>query len=602
MDSLEPERTVEYWCELSEAAEKSGDHLGVTDSALLGLEQFPHAQELQYRAVLSLSRAGAQRRAMQMWQKFGLHANLEGGPNSENVAALGARLWREMALAADAKHRPAKLKEAAAQYETIYRCTQGTFPGINAAVLFELSGDHRRASEIAERVAEQCQGAIASNNEAAYQLAADRATANLLLNNLSAAEAAIRQAAGLAEKASSIASTRKQLLEICKYKGVDTSILSPLKNKSVIHYTGHIISVPGTRGRFPADAERNVANRIRETLAGRDIGYAYGSLACGADIMIVEALLERATAEINVVLPYEPASFRRESIGLGGPAWLQRFDQCRKRVTVIQATEDEYAADAHVFAYASKLAMGLAVLRAQRLSSDVVQLAVWDGRETEESAGTWIDIREWNARGLETIVIDSDGNLRAPSTPRSETPSLPTRKVRAIMFGDFVGFSKLKDRQMLTFFEHVMGCVARTLSRFDSHVVTRNTWGDGIYAVFDDLTAAARCALEVHSDLARVDLAALALPTNLGLRLGLDLGAVFEITDPILKAVGFTGSHVSRTARIEPNTPPGEVYVTETFAALLVLSRAADFTCEYVGLLNAAKGYGALRTYLLRSI
>ena len=42
--------------------------------------------------------------------------------------------------------------------------------------------------------------------------------------------------------------------------------------------------------------------------------------------------------------------------------------------------------------------------------------------------------------------------------------------------------------------------------------------------------------------------------------------------------------------------------MTETFAALLTLSCPADFTCEYVGLINASKGYGSLRTYLLRSI
>ena len=36
------------------------------------------------------------------------------------------------------------------------------------------------------------------------------------------------------------------------------------------------------------------------------------------------------------------------------------------------------------------------------------------------------------------------------------------------------------------------------------------------------------------------------------------------------------GSHVSRTARIEPVTPPGEVYVTEAFAAALELQGRDD--------------------------
>jgi hypothetical protein len=47
-----------------------------------------------------------------------------------------------------------------------------------------------------------------------------------------------------------------------------------------------------------------------------------------------------------------------------------------------------------------------------------------------------------------------------------------------------------------------------------------------------------------------------------GLRLGLDAGAVFEVRDPILKSAAFTGTHINRTARLEPNTPPRKVYVT----------------------------------------
>jgi class 3 adenylate cyclase len=118
--------------------------------------------------------------------------------------------------------------------------------------------------------------------------------------------------------------------------------------------------------------------------------------------------------------------------------------------------------------------------------------------------------------------------------------------------------------------------------------------------VFADLGAAARCALELQSELATLDLHALDLPASLGLRLGLDAGPVFEIEDPILKSAGFTGSHVTRTARLEPSTPPGEVYVTEAFAALVTLLDRSDFACEYVGMMKTPKNYGRLRTYLLR--
>jgi class 3 adenylate cyclase len=80
----------------------------------------------------------------------------------------------------------------------------------------------------------------------------------------------------------------------------------------------------------------------------------------------------------------------------------------------------------------------------------------------------------------------------------------------------------------------------------------------------------------------------------------LDVGTVFEVYDPVLRTLSFTGSHINRTARLEPSTPPGEVYVTEPFAALFTLLQNRHMACEYVGMMQAAKNFGRLRTYLLR--
>jgi adenylate cyclase len=153
---------------------------------------------------------------------------------------------------------------------------------------------------------------------------------------------------------------------------------------------------------------------------------------------------------------------------------------------------------------------------------------------------------------------------------------------------------------MLTFYGHVMPVLAKVLDNHGGAIATRNTWGDGLFVVFSALDAAARCALEIQSALAKLDFQSVGLPTTLGLRLGLDAGAVFEVQDPILKSLSFTGSHISRTARLEPSTPPGEVYVTEPFAALFTLLQDKELICEYVGFMQAAKNYGRLRTYLLR--
>lgn len=62
----------------------------------------------------------------------------------------------------------------------------------------------------------------------------------------------------------------------------------------------------------------------------------------------------------------------------------------------------------------------------------------------------------------------------------------------------------------------------------------------------------------------------------------------------------FYGVHVTRTARIEPRTPEGDVYVTDAFASLLVLEADRSLSCQYVGHIPTAKDYGTFPMYVLK--
>jgi class 3 adenylate cyclase len=99
-----------------------------------------------------------------------------------------------------------------------------------------------------------------------------------------------------------------------------------------------------------------------------------------------------------------------------------------------------------------------------------------------------------------TIDCSHIADLSGTKQQRQTFRLLPPRKVHAIMFGDFHGFSRLNDRQMLTFYDHVMDRVASILDKYASDIVARNTWGDGLFLVFSDLDSAARCALELQSE------------------------------------------------------------------------------------------------------
>ena len=145
-----------------------------------------------------------------------------------------------------------------------------------------------------------------------------------------------------------------------------------------------------------------------------------------------------------------------------------------------------------------------------------------------------------------------------------------------------------------------MGPLAETLDRFATRVLHRNRWGDGLYVVFDDVSAAAGCALDLQITMASIDLEALGLPSTLQMRVGAHAAPVFEAPDPIAGVQGYFGAHVTTAARIEPGTPEGDVYVTEPFAALCALEAPRGIECQYVGQLATAKDHGRLPLYLLR--
>ena len=69
--------------------------------------------------------------------------------------------------------------------------------------------------------------------------------------------------------------------------------------------------------------------------------------------------------------------------------------------------------------------------------------------------------------------------------------------------------------------------------------------------------------------------------------------------DPVTGRMTFYGTEVSRTARIEPVTPCGSVYVTEPFAAVLEMDAEGEFVCNYVGKIALPKNYGVFPLYRL---
>lgn len=577
--------------------ESSGDYLQAYDLAIQSLAAHPGDMLCQYLAVRALARSGATRQALDLYARFDL-----GRHDDADCLSLRARLEKDVALASGGMERVLRLRKAAAMYEEVHRRLGGYYPAINAATLYLLAGDETRATGYARETLAWCARSAEKGELDDYYRTASLAEAHLVLGDAIEAMQALHKLASISrEDLAARATTRRQLRLILDARRQNDSILDPLTPPEVVHYTGHMIAAPGAAAGLAAEAEPALAKALAAAIEKTRIGVAFGSLACGADILFAEACLRRGI-ELNVVLPFNAEEFVRTSVRCGGEGWVARFDAALGRAaTVTFATDGDYLGDDSLFAYCSELAMGKALLRARYIDAPAAQIAAWDGKPATAAAGAAVDVARWRASGHDSRIVpverrSASGKAPSPDADESRRP----RELRALMFGDTVGFSKLPERLLRRYRKAFLGTIADTARSFGGSVLSANSWGDAIYLVVDDAVHAARCAIEMQRRLRAVDYSALGFAQPLQLRLSAHYGPVFPGIDEITGVPTYFGKEVTFAARMEPVTPPGEVYATEEMACQLALRREATVTAEYIGRVALAKQYGAAPMYLLR--
>jgi class 3 adenylate cyclase len=252
------------------------------------------------------------------------------------------------------------------------------------------------------------------------------------------------------------------------------------------------------------------------------------------------------------------------------------------------------------YGYSSRMAMGLAVLRAEHLAAEPIQLAIWDGVPPEGPAGTGADVLAWQEAGGRTRTVDPGGVRRRLERPPPRIVTTAERALAAILFTDFEGFSKLGETVLPVFWDGVMRLIADVLDAHGEAVVSRNSWGDALYGVISSAPEAAEISLQIQDALDDFDYSRLGLEGKGGrMRIGAHYGPAYRAIDHITGRLSFYGNEVSKAARIEPVTPTGAVFVTEPFAAILALEAPDRFDCRYVGRIQLAKGYGSYPMYRL---
>ncbi len=565
------------------------------DLQAVDLESGSHDPELVWATALALARCGATERAVVLVSQTNLLglAKTVGADLASDIGSLWARLAKDEALwTGDKNERAALAVESAARYELMVEEYRSDYAAVNAATLRLLAGDDVGAGAMAKTALDLASAKPESRDQVQnYWRLVTEAEAQLVLGSTEQASVVLHRAAETNPDWSMLATTLRQLRLVCQIKGIDAEVLSSLRPPTVIHYSGHM---------FKTGPEERLVAEIDRVLIRRSVGAAYGSLACGSDLLIAERALAFG-AELHITLPCDPDKFLERSVLPGGTLWVERWKSVLAAATSWEAESTAPFADEAMFEFCDRVAMGNALIRARQLESEVFQLALWDGQSTDGIAGTAAAVQRWQAIGERTTVIDLARSEIEAVEESEQTPDLAQdrqRAVRGILFVDVKGFSGLSEVQLPGFFEHVMKAVAEQLEPYGSDLLYRNTWGDGVYLVFAKPVQAARCALEIQDRLETMSQEK--GWEGLTARIGGHAGPVFEGFDYICDEPAFYGTHVTRAARIEPRTPPGEVYVTADFAALTASSRSGDFRMEYVGHVPTAKDYGTFRMYLLR--
>jgi adenylate cyclase len=243
-------------------------------------------------------------------------------------------------------------------------------------------------------------------------------------------------------------------------------------------------------------------------------------------------------------------------------------------------------------------------------------LCVIDDASTGDIGGTRASYERWREQVGTSSVIDlralrerAPAIVNAPTAipdPASESllPAMladerPHRTLKTLLFADFAGYSRLHDAYAPLFQTRFLDIVAHEIEASPGKPLDSKTWGDGLYIVFETPADGAEFALRLQASMQAVDWEAAGLSATSQIRIALHAGPVFCSFDPIMGRDGYFGSSVTRTARIEPVTPPGAVYVSEAFAAILTASGQRTYALEYVGRLALAKSYGESRIYRL---
>lgn len=569
--------TAEVFAARASEAQRAGNYLLCYDLVDQAQQLGVQTRSLQYLSLLALANAGSTEFAWRRYRELGLREE----EIDEDWLALQGRLLKDLALNGGGRE---EFQASAQAYLNAFRQTGGYFTAINAATMFLLAGDAEVSRSMAREVLALAGGTPPADDTDHYYLLASEAEAALLLGDpghckkcLCAADALVRG------NVSARSRTRQQLRLICRHLRIEDEFSALLRLPALFYIDRAAAEIPLAYG---ADRTAPAAGGL--DAARCDSARVYAALLQPADLCATEYFMARG-ARLTLVLPTARKPLIERWQRNFGPGWAMRLARCLEQAGEVIATQgfleqEQDWAGSHVAA----MAQGLAQLAAQRLGNPCrrVELA-----PAANPPGYWLRVDE-----------QRQGPAQLPASCPAPRPGEVQRRFVGLIFADIAGFRRLHDEEMPRFWSRVMGGLAQIINRHGDKVLFRHTWGDAINVVTDDAATAASIALAIQACIDDVRRHESGMLREIELRLAVHFAPAFAGHDPVENGPNYYGSQLSFTARIEPVTPPGMIFVTEAFAARLALEAPERFAAEYAGEVELAKRFGKYRLFSLHSI
>jgi CRP-like cAMP-binding protein len=489
-----------------------------------------------------------------------------------DLAAMQARLLKDQAFAGDML----KMREAMEAYEAIWRRTRSSYAGVNAAAMAAAQGDiegaRRIAGEVLKRLPNMPKGYWEKATAAeAYLIAGETGRGKSMLS-----EASLEPDGGDADKAT----TALQLERLASCLGLEAGeVRSALQMKSIALVTGHMFRA----AEMDADAQKSAADAVRadaeQILAARNVGQVFGGLACGSDVIIAEAALA-AGIPFHAVLPFPAQRYVETSVAIGDPKgdpghWRRRFDAVLRGAASLTLTDEELPLDRDLdghFFYGFRFMAGMALMRSATLQADCRLIAVTDGADASNLAGSSQAVSDWLAAGRLVDPIPFPFERHAPGGRARGGSSF-----RAVVFLWDVGAGRA-DQDVVR--------LAGLRKRKEFAVLERasRVGGSGTGIVGPSLKDAMLLAGECVERCAGMKGGALRVICDFGPVLGADMSP-----DEKMLARLKAGSDM-------PGFPTGRILATQSFAAHAVAELGDRIEAHPIGRMEEGRDTGAGRS------